>query len=288
MAIHFKKLGPRALTALVFVIILLGGILFSYYTFTLLFLFVAMKGLSEFYFVARNMDQHPQKNLGLALGICTYFAFFNLGYLGSATEIFPLRQACLVIFPFIILSAAVFSGRPNPFSSAIFTTFGIVYAVLPFALIHEIVFVVNEAGEQVFFPHTLLGIILLIWTNDTFAYLGGSVFGRHKMIERVSPGKTWEGTLIGIVVSFGTSFVIRSYLGVTDQLFWPLAGIVVPVLATIGDLVKSTMKRQANLKDTGRLMPGHGGVLDRFDSLIFVIPFVVVILKLIASQSVSG
>jgi phosphatidate cytidylyltransferase len=102
------------------------------------------------------------------------------------------------------------------------------------------------------------------------------------MIERISPGKTWEGTLFGIAVTFGVSFLIRYYLFEHDDGYlWPLLVVLVPVLATLGDLVESLLKREAGVKDTGHLLPGHGGVLDRFDSLIFVSPFVVVLSKLL-------
>jgi phosphatidate cytidylyltransferase len=127
-------------------------------------------------------------------------------------------------------------------------------------------------------PMILLGIIFLIWSNDTFAYLGGSLFGKNKMIPRISPGKTWEGTVFGVLVSFGVSFLIKNYLVKSETTIWPVLGILVPVFATIGDLVESMLKRQAGVKDSGNLMPGHGGALDRFDSLIFVTPFVVVLL----------
>jgi phosphatidate cytidylyltransferase len=158
---------------------------------------------------------------------------------------------------------------------------GIVYSVLPFGILHFIV--ISESAEDVFNfqPYPLLGVILLIWSNDTFAYLGGSLFGKHKMIERISPGKTWEGTIFGILVTFVLNFLVGRYLLNGNTLFWTLLGFVVPVLATLGDLVESMIKREANIKDTGAIMPGHGGILDRFDSLIFVTPFVFVIMKLL-------
>jgi phosphatidate cytidylyltransferase len=97
----------------------------------------------------------------------------------------------------------------------------------------------------------------------------------------VSPGKTWEGTFIGILCGFAISFLFRGYFINHPSVLWPVLGIAVPVLATMGDLIQSLIKRQADIKDSGNFMPGHGGILDRFDSLIFVTPFVVVILKLL-------
>ena len=159
---------------------------------------------------------------------------------------------------------------------------GIAYAVLPFALLQDLVqFKDDVTGISTFVPEVLLGVILLIWSNDTFAYLGGSLFGKHKMSPRISPGKTWEGTIFGIIMTFGLSFLLKRYFN--NDLFnvWLMLGALVPVLATIGDLVESMLKRQADVKDSGNIMPGHGGILDRFDSLIVVSPFVYVLLKLL-------
>ena len=100
------------------------------------------------------------------------------------------------------------------------------------------------------------------------------------MIERVSPGKTWEGTIIGVLITFALSFTFNSLVFKLNDYSWPLLGILIPVLATIGDLVESKLKREAGIKDSGSIMPGHGGVLDRFDSLIFVSPFVYVFFKI--------
>jgi phosphatidate cytidylyltransferase len=101
------------------------------------------------------------------------------------------------------------------------------------------------------------------------------------MMERISPGKTWEGTVLGVLITFGLSFVLRDVILQEKGFLWPVLGLMVPILATIGDLVQSMLKRQAGIKDSGSIMPGHGGVLDRFDSLIFVSPFVVAVLKLL-------
>src|SRR5690606_12041887 len=122
----------------------------------------------------------------------------------------------------------IFDKSERPLLNALFTLAGVIYAVLPFALLHELV-ASSDADGFVFHPFVLFGIILLIWSNDTFAYLGGSIFGKNKMIERVSPGKTWEGTLIGVLLSFGSSFIIKSFFPESQNNFWLLAGIMVPV-----------------------------------------------------------
>jgi phosphatidate cytidylyltransferase len=287
MAIHFKKLGPRAASALVFVFVLLLAVLTSYLTFTLFFLLVSLLGLMEYFILCEKLGIKVFKLVGFICGLILYFGFIDLNYLGVWDGI-NLNFYLIVLIPFLLFCAAIFRNGPRTFSGAIYTVAGLVYCVLPFALIHEIVFKTDSSPILIYSPAILLGIVILIWTNDTFAYLGGSMFGRHKMIERVSPGKTWEGTAIGILACFGISFLVAKHADHGSADFWIVAGILVPVLATIGDLAQSTLKREADVKDTGRIMPGHGGILDRFDSLIFVSPFVVVVLKLISLRYISG
>jgi phosphatidate cytidylyltransferase len=113
--------------------------------------------------------------------------------------------------------------------------------------------------------------------------LGGSLFGKHKLLERVSPGKTWEGTVFGVLVTIVVSFLLQTYLLHSENmLLWITLGILVPITATIGDLFESLLKRKAGVKDSGSLMPGHGGVLDRFDSLLFVVPVTLVVVKFLS------
>lgn len=279
MTLNIKTLGTRALSALVFVLVLLTCLLWNYYSFSAFFFVVAMLGLNEFYRLSEKLNARPYKLTGYLTGVLFYFSFINTEFLSN--QINPLQNV-LVLIPFLIFSVALFNKRDNPLLNSMYTIGGIIYSVLPFALLHHIVIPKMAVGTGFGYdPYILMGVIILIWSNDTFAYLGGSLFGKRKMIERISPGKTWEGTLFGVLMTFVLGFVIGNYFMHTNVLFWMILGILVPVLATIGDLVESMLKRQAGIKDTGNIMPGHGGILDRFDSLIFVTPFVFVILKLL-------
>jgi phosphatidate cytidylyltransferase len=282
MALNLKKLGTRAITALVFVIVLLSCLLWNYYSFTLFFFIISMWGLLEFFQAAEKLGVAPYKPVGFIIGGLTYLAFVIPSFLNLNFSYNPILSL-LVMFPFIIFGRAILDKSAAPFTNAIYTVAGVLYSALPFGLMHELVIIPSDIpGEIGFFPYTFLGVIFLIWSNDTFAYLGGSILGKRKMIERVSPGKTWEGTITGVLCSFGVSFLLRHFLQAGSDIFWIAAGLIVPVLATVGDLLQSVIKRQAGLKDTGNIMPGHGGILDRFDSLIFVTPFVVVIFKVIS------
>jgi phosphatidate cytidylyltransferase len=276
MALNLKTLGTRSLSAAVFVVLLIGSVLWNYYTFTLFFFIVAMIGLHEFYKIAAKLNAQPYKLTGFLAGIITYLAFINPGEIFTDADLQNILMPMIILLPFLVFSVALFNKRANPIQNALFTLMGVMYAVLPFALLHGI-----RLFNPALFPRIILGIIFLIWSNDTFAYLGGSLFGKNKMIERISPGKTWEGTIFGVLVTFGVSFLIRKFLVADDGVLWPVLGVVIPILATVGDLVESMLKRQAGIKDSGNIMPGHGGILDRFDSLIFVAPFLFVIMKLL-------
>jgi phosphatidate cytidylyltransferase len=278
MALNLKTLGTRALTALVFVTALLGSLLWNYTSFSLFFFVVAMLGLQEFYKLSEKFRARPYKITGFILGAILYGCFLQ-----------PFRhwQFILILIPFIIFFIALFHKRENPIPNALYTIAGLIYAVLPFGLLHTVVSG-QESAAGGYSPDLLFGVILLIWSNDTFAYLGGSILGKHKMIERVSPGKTWEGTIFGVLMTIGSGYIIARFFLDQEVWKWLVLGILVPVLATLGDLVESLIKRQAGIKDSGRIMPGHGGILDRFDSLIFVSPFLVVVVQLTALPHVCG
>tara|TARA_B110000091_G_scaffold137798_1_gene147327 strand:+ start:113 stop:907 length:795 start_codon:yes stop_codon:yes gene_type:complete len=128
-------------------------------------------------------------------------------------------------------------------------------------------------GEQ-YNPYTILSILILIWVNDSFAFIVGKNFGKRKLFVSISPKKTVEGFLGGLVFSIVSGYIISTYVTYYSLINWILIAVIVSVIGTIGDLIESKFKRQANVKDSGTIMPGHGGILDRFDSLLFVAPFV--------------
>lgn len=281
MALQIKTLATRSLTALFFVIALLGSLLFSYATFSIFFFLVALIGAKEFCNMAGRLGASSNKPLVMFLASLVYLSGVNWMNFGVHFTIHsdPDPAFFTLICTFLFLILALFNKNPDPLKSAAYQSVALIYAVLPMCLLHELVFSSSPTPE--FEPRILLGIILLIWSNDTFAYLGGSLFGKRKLIERISPGKTIEGTLIGVLITFTLSFLLESLLAIKAGLPWYALGLIVPVLATFGDLLESLLKRQAGIKDSGTLLPGHGGVLDRFDSLILVSPVVVLLLKVL-------
>ena len=150
------------------------------------------------------------------------------------------------------------------------------YVILPFIIITKIPFSYNT-----FRPKIIISIFILIWTNDTFAYIVGKSIGKHKLIERISPKKTIEGFIGGVIFSIIAGILISkfyfepkpNYLN-TSIIIWTISAIIISIFSTLGDLIESKFKRIAAVKDSGNIMPGHGGILDRLDSIIFVAPFV--------------
>jgi phosphatidate cytidylyltransferase len=119
----------------------------------------------------------------------------------------------------------------------------------------------------------VVGMYILIWTNDTFAYLTGRMFGKTKLFERISPKKTWEGTIGGVFVTLIFGFIIGAFINKGEELFWIISAMIIAPCAIYGDLLESLFKRSLNIKDSGTILPGHGGILDRFDAALFAIPF---------------
>lgn len=149
------------------------------------------------------------------------------------------------------------------------------YIIIIFYLISSLIFLtLIPTIEGVFIPKLVVGIFVLIWTNDTFAYIVGKNFGRRKLFERISPNKTIEGFLGGLVFSCAISYGIANVTGFLTFPIWLGMAVILSVFGTLGDLIQSKFKRQAGVKDSGSLMPGHGGLFDRLDSIIFASPFV--------------
>lgn len=146
---------------------------------------------------------------------------------------------------------------------------GIFYISLPVCLL----FWVASGPDAIYKPNRVFGLLWLVWTNDTLAYLVGSQIGKHKLFERISPKKTWEGTIGGVVGTILMAWGLSHYVTDFSPEQWLALGIVVSIFGTLGDLVESMLKRSAGIKDSGNLFPGHGGFLDRFDAFLFMLPF---------------
>ena len=287
MALDLKTLRVRSITAAVFVVVLVGCIYWNYYSFLALFFLVSIWALNEFYSLVKKMSVRPFKALGIFCGILAFLSLFGRQFPEGGMVGMSIVQNMIYVIPFILAIQFLFSSYPDPFQSYVYTLAGICYCIIPFALLVQIPVsfgsdIIPSLNYDYF---KVLGIIFLIWANDTFAYLGGSLFGKNKIYEAVSPGKTWEGTTIGVVLCVAVGFALNLNHTFSNNWLWPVIALFVGVFGTIGDLIESLMKRKAGVKDSGHIMPGHGGVLDRFDSLLFVSPFVFLIMKLAGNSA---
>ena len=183
-----------------------------------------------------------------------------------------------LIIPFVLLIVELFEKSDKPFQNVAGTLLGIFYAIVPiFLLISMSRENQYEEGTFIatkFTPNIAAGILCLTWINDTGAYLVGSKFGKTPLFPRISPKKTWEGTIGGVVFCILSGFLIHRVFGVLNLTDWMVVGGIASVFGTLGDLIESMLKRSVGVKDSGSFLPGHGGFLDRFDSFIFEIPFV--------------
>jgi phosphatidate cytidylyltransferase len=265
----------RAITGAVFVIVLIGSILFSQYSFFALFLLITILGIWEFYRLIEAVDCRPQRLFGTFTAALLFV--ISAWAVSNATSLLVFFFIIPVLFLMMIFE--LFSKSEKPFINIAVTLLGIFYVGVSFSLLNFIAF--PEINPQTgYSPHILLGMIFMIWANDTGAYLIGSKFGKHKLFERISPGKTWEGSIGGAFFAALTVFIISIYFKEIELMDWMMISFIVIVFGTLGDLVKSLLKRSIGVKDSGTILPGHGGILDRFDSIIMAAPFVLLYIVL--------
>jgi len=177
----------------------------------------------------------------------------------------------LFIFPlfFTLILVELWRKTDHPIVNMSVMVFGIIYVVIPFFLTIDLNLRENDEN----FMPLIVGMYLLIWTNDTFAYFSGRLFGRTKLFERISPKKTWEGTIGGILFTLILGYIIGAFINQGEEMFWLISAMIIAPCAIFGDLLESLFKRSLNIKDSGKILPGHGGILDRFDAALFAIPF---------------
>ena len=263
----------RLITGVIFLAVLISGIVYSQWTFAVLFAVIDVLALWEFYRIGRQSGYKPLAVYGTAVGL----AAFVLSFLASAGLIesrFLLMTVPLLVPVFIIV---LFGRSDNPIMTIAYTFYGLLYIALPFALISPIAF---HAGS--YQSIMVLGMFIIIWVNDTGAYCFGVTIGRHRMFERISPKKTWEGFVGGALAAVGASVLLARFFTVLTLPQWIVTALLTVLFGTLGDLAESQLKRTVGIKDSSNILPGHGGILDRFDSIILAIPIIFAYLQIIA------
>jgi phosphatidate cytidylyltransferase len=272
-----KNLIYRTLTGIVFVTILLSSILCSQYLFVAIFGLIELLALSEYHQLI-SQDQRAKliRNLNLTGGfllfICTFISFLtNTGLLLSFIP--------YLLFILLLFILQLYVKNENPIRSLAYSLLGQVYIAVPFSLLHYLAYSYDYLGQGYHHAY-LLALFVIIWVNDSFAYVFGVTLGKHRLFERISPKKSWEGFIGGMICAIGSGAIFSLCYDAFPLAGWIGFAVVIVVFGTFGDLVESLFKRTLNVKDSGTLLPGHGGILDRFDSMIFAIPALVAYIEI--------
>jgi len=260
----------RAITGFIFVIVMLASVLAGNYVFDVFYLLLALGALYEFYGIIKQGDAAPNRFLGLINGLVIYV----VAALICVSDNDPPAFSILLIAVFTIAAIFIqelFTKSVTPFANIAYTILGLAYIVIPFCFYHALGYL--NAFHQFNF-HFPLAFLVMLWANDTGAYLSGRFFGRTKLFERHSPKKTWEGFIGGVIISAVAAYVISFFYFEINWKEWIFMAVLIGCFGTLGDLVESMLKRSLDIKDSGGILPGHGGLLDRFDGLLVSVPIV--------------
>ena len=269
----------RAITGALFVVILVGCILYSPLSFGILFTIISALSVHEFAHLVNKSGEVGINRTITALG----GAYLFLALMGFCTSAIDAR----VFLPYLglllyLMITELYLKKKNPIGNWAYSTLSQLYVALPFALLNVLAFQNSpETSSVTYNPILPLSIFVFIWLSDTGAYCVGSLIGKHRLFERISPKKSWDGSIGGAGFSSASSFVFARFFPFMSMWQWAGLAVIVVIFGTWGDLTESLMKRQLGIKDSGNILPGHGGMLDRFDSALMAIPAAVVYLYIL-------
>ena len=279
-----KNFIIRTITGVIFVAAIVASFLRAE---AMVLLFSIVTGMTIWEFTGLvNEREHVTVNRFICTVAGVYF-FFAMTYFCS--DLYAGAAKSVVFIPYLVtiiylLIAELYLKQDDPIQDWAYTMLSQMYIALPFSLLNVLAFTANGSGVVAFNTLLPLSVFVFLWVNDTGAYCVGSLLGRHKLFPRISPGKSWEGSVGGAVFVLAAAWAVSYFLdGVMLALpQWLGLGLVVVVFGTWGDLVESLFKRTLGIKDSGSILPGHGGMLDRFDSSLLAIPAAVVYLYTIS------
>ena len=275
----------RAITGIIFVGVLIGCILGGPISFTLLFALITALTIHEFgVIISKQPDVEINKPICMLAGVFLFFGFAYLGVMPGQTEIL-IPYLFLIIY---LLVSELYLKKKNPLNNWAYAMMSQIYIALSFAMLNVLAYhSIGNEGElsnyQVQYnPILPLSIFIFTWINDTGAYCTGMLFGKHRLFERISPKKSWEGSIGGGVFSIIAAIVMAHYFPFMPISIWIGLALTVVIFGTLGDLTESLLKRTIGIKDSDNILPGHGGMLDRFDSTLMAVPAAVVYLYIIS------
>jgi phosphatidate cytidylyltransferase len=261
-----KTIYLRSLTGALLLAAIIGSIVLGMYSYALCIVALIVFSMIEFYAIMKKMGYTPQVVPGIIAGV----ALFGISFLISQHRV-DLRYLLLLV-PLVasFFIVELYKKHSLPLQNVAVTLVGLVYVAVPFSMCNFLVF--NQFNHYQYAFGLILALFGFNWTNDTGAYLFGITLGRHRLFERISPKKSWEGACGGVACVVAISFLFAYLMPYISLLNWIVLGLLVCVFGIYGDLIESLLKRSAGVKDSGTLLPGHGGFLDRFDAVIFSIP----------------
>jgi phosphatidate cytidylyltransferase len=264
----FNKLSNlqlRILTGVPGAALVLFCLCYNEWSYLVFILTISIAGQVEFYKLIKNDGDDPLTKWGILSGVMLNIISFFVSRGDLPTKIYLLFFVMLGV----IYISELYRKSANPFENIAFTIVGIFYVAMPFSLLHFASF-----SRGFFSTQIASGVFFLLWSSDTGAYIAGKTLGKHKLFPRISPGKTWEGSVGGLLISIGIAVAMSNYYTDLEMWKWVCLAILIVIFGTYGDLVESMLKRSLQIKDSGNTIPGHGGVLDRFDGMLLAAPFV--------------
>ncbi len=284
MSGKMKDILVRSASGLVLIAVVFGATLASRWSFGALLALLAAGCVAEFYKLCRHCGSEPLRVFGTVitlavagLGFAVFMQFGEVRLDHNASEIILGLLLFLLLAVPMVFVCELRHNSPTPINNIATTLMGVTYVGIPFAMMPFIPLLLNK-GE--WSGIIMLCYIALIWVNDVFAYLVGIAIGRRRMCERISPKKSWEGFFGGLAGAIGAGVLCGWWLG-QSMFVWGGLGLVVAVSGVAGDFIESLFKRSAGVKDSGAILPGHGGFLDRFDALLMSLPFAFVYLLIV-------
>lgn len=273
---NLKNLITRAGAGAVYVLIVLLGVLGGRFSFIAIFGLLVGIALYELY---RMMEKNTSHAISKIFNITSGIAIFLSVFLYLEDICLYALPAFILLYLLILFATAIFINRHDILHAVIYSFFGQMYITMPLSLLMFISY--QHASASNGYSYVLvLAIFVFIWINDTAAYLFGSLLGKHKLIERISPKKSVEGFVSGIVFTLAASLIFAKLFSDYSLIFWMGFALITSLFGTLGDLFESLIKRTYEVKDSGHLIPGHGGILDRIDSLLMAIPAIFLYLML--------
>lgn len=270
-------LVTRSITGVVFVAVMVCGMLWCNVSMDALFMVITALGSVE---LCGLLNRYKSLQLNVVLcciaSVAVYQALFAtfMRSLVSDMSMLLFLWAVAALLLLAILVSELYRKKLSPLSNMAYSIFAVFYVAVPFAMVGLLASV--SLMNNVVAAQLPLAVFVLLWCNDAGAYCFGCTLGKHRLFERVSPKKSWEGSIGGAAVSIGAiiavSLTMPLFFGYMPLVKWIGLALVVTVSGTLGDLTESLMKRELGVKDSGKILPGHGGILDRFDSSLFAIP----------------